>query len=184
MIHKHDQKEACDYTIFAVICGMCLIILAMILGGCTSVKYVPVEKVFTDTIREEKVDTVYLSSRIVSESESKTVESVKESVSESTVIVVNQQGDTLRTDRTKEIVKDHTLKEENKRLLAELDSLREVNKSMSEQTHIEYVDKPYPVEKPLTRWQQAKMDFGGVAMGGTAVALAFIIIWLIKKFKK
>lgn len=179
-----DKQGAFDYTLFAVLCGMCLIILAMIVSGCQSVKYVPVEKFFTDTIREEKVDTVYLSSRVVSESESKTVESVKESISESTVIVVNQQGDTLRTDSTKEIVKDHTLKEENKRLLAELDSLREVIKSMSEQTHIEDVDKPYPVEKPLTRWQQVKMDFGGVAMGGSVVAIAFVIIWLIKKFKK
>ena len=44
---------------------------------------------------------------------------------------------------------------------------------------------PYPVELELSRWEQTKMDFGGMAIGGLiAVVIVFIIVWLIKKFKK
>lgn len=43
---------------------------------------------------------------------------------------------------------------------------------------------PYPVEKPLTKWQQAKMDLGGAAMGGVAIALCFAVVWLVKRFKR
>ena len=39
---------------------------------------------------------------------------------------------------------------------------------------------PYPVEKKLTKWQQAKVDWGGWAML-TLVVLIFIIVWLIVK---
>ena len=39
---------------------------------------------------------------------------------------------------------------------------------------------PYPVEKPLTKWQQWKMDVGGWAMG---VAAAFVILVILKVTK-
>ena len=42
---------------------------------------------------------------------------------------------------------------------------------------------PYPVEKKLSKWQQFKMDYGNVSMGGTVVAIVFIIIWLVKRFR-
>lgn len=53
--------------------------------------------------------------------------------------------------------------------------------------YIERVDSipvPYPVEKPLTRWQQTKMDFGGMALGGVAAAVCIAVVWLIKKNRK
>lgn len=46
------------------------------------------------------------------------------------------------------------------------------------------IREPYPVEKPLTKWQQIKMDFGGIAMGGLLIALCFVVVWLIKMLKK
>ena len=42
---------------------------------------------------------------------------------------------------------------------------------------------PYPVERRLSKWEQFKMDVGGWAMGGTVVAIVFIIIWLVKRFR-
>lgn len=50
--------------------------------------------------------------------------------------------------------------------------------------HTDSVAVPYPVEKRLSRWQQAKMDFGGMAMGGVAIALCIVAFWLIRKFRK
>lgn len=38
----------------------------------------------------------------------------------------------------------------------------------------------YPVEKPLTKWQQWKMDMGGWAMGVLAVLVILVIIKVIK----
>lgn len=49
---------------------------------------------------------------------------------------------------------------------------------------IDSIRAPYPVEKKLTRWEQAKMDFGGFALGGFAVVLCISVAWLIRKFRK
>lgn len=46
------------------------------------------------------------------------------------------------------------------------------------------VEVPYPVEKQLSWWQQTKMDFGGMAMGGLFIALCFAVVWLVKRFKR
>lgn len=43
---------------------------------------------------------------------------------------------------------------------------------------------PYPVERKLSHWEQTKMDLGGFALGGVAVALCVAVIWLIRKFRK
>ncbi len=40
---------------------------------------------------------------------------------------------------------------------------------------------PYPVERELTRWERAKMDFGGMAIGAGAVVVCFAVVWLIKR---
>lgn len=53
--------------------------------------------------------------------------------------------------------------------------------------YIERVDTiraPYPVERELTKWERAKMDLGGIAVGGVAIALCAAIIWLIRKFRR
>lgn len=39
---------------------------------------------------------------------------------------------------------------------------------------------PYPVEKPLTKWQQWKMDLGGWAMG---VLVVLVILMFVRLFK-
>lgn len=53
--------------------------------------------------------------------------------------------------------------------------------------YIEKVDSvpvPYPVEHKLSRWERAKMDFGGMAIGGMAIALCVAVVWLVKRFKR
>lgn len=46
------------------------------------------------------------------------------------------------------------------------------------------VCESYPVEKKLTKWQQAKMELGGFAFALLFAALCVAVVWLIKKFKK
>ena len=42
---------------------------------------------------------------------------------------------------------------------------------------------PYPVEKQLSKWEQAKMDYGGMAIGGTVALIVFVIIWIVKRIR-
>lgn len=47
------------------------------------------------------------------------------------------------------------------------------------------VREPYPVERELTKWEQAKMDFGGMAIGGLiAVVVAAVIVWIVKRKRR
>lgn len=143
---KRDKQGACDYTIFAVLCLMCLIVLAAMLSGCKSVEYVPVE-----TVKTEYQDKWHFA---------------RDSVYLSDSVYIREKGDTVWLERYRTLYRDREIRDT----------------AFIERT--DSVDVPYPVEKQLTRWQQTKMDFGGLAMGGTAVAIAFVIVWLIKRLKK
>lgn len=47
------------------------------------------------------------------------------------------------------------------------------------------VREPYPVERELTKWEQAKMDFGGMAIGGLiSVGVAAVIVWIVKRKRR
>lgn len=47
---------------------------------------------------------------------------------------------------------------------------------------------PYPVEKPLTKWERAKLDVGGMALGtlGAVVvaAIVAVIVWITKRRRR
>ena len=43
---------------------------------------------------------------------------------------------------------------------------------------------PYPVERKLTRWEQTKIDYGGMALGACLGVLCIAVVWLIRKFRK
>ena len=47
------------------------------------------------------------------------------------------------------------------------------------------VREPYPVERKLTKWEQVKMDFGGMFLGGLiAVGVAAVIVWIVKRKRR
>ena len=47
------------------------------------------------------------------------------------------------------------------------------------------VREPYPVERELTKWEQTKMDFGGMAIGGLcAVAVLAVAVWIIQRKRR
>jgi hypothetical protein len=41
------------------------------------------------------------------------------------------------------------------------------------------ISVPYPVTQSLTKWQQTKMDLGGMAMGALVVAIIAFVIYII-----
>jgi hypothetical protein len=46
------------------------------------------------------------------------------------------------------------------------------------------IQVPYPVEKKLSRWQQIKMDTGGIAIGGCVVLLLILLVKLFYFLKR
>ena len=47
------------------------------------------------------------------------------------------------------------------------------------------VREPYPVERELTKWEQTKLDFGGMFLGGLiAVGVAAVIVWIVKRKRR
>lgn len=80
-------------------------------------------------------------------------------------IFMREKGDTVFIDRWRYLYKDKLITD----TLIVSDTIR----------------VPYPVEKELTRWQRAKMDVGGWAMGvlsGIALlGIGYVVVWLIRK---
>lgn len=63
------------------------------------------------------------------------------------------------------------------------------NVSVSDTVHdsipiIKEVKVPVEIEKKLTRWQQAKMDFGGGSIAFAALILIGFIIYIVVKLRK
>lgn len=46
------------------------------------------------------------------------------------------------------------------------------------------VREPIEVERKLTRWEKAKMDVGGVAIGMAGVLVLGVGVWIVKRIKK
>lgn len=142
---------------------------SLILGGCSRKVYVPVEneKWHTDTV-----------TRYIHSTDSVTViERVYESDTryDSIAPILDSLNRVIGWDRYhfREVTKKDS--REIQRLQSLVDSLKSVKRDS--------VDRPvpYPVERELTKWERAKMDFGGFALGGLcAAALAAVVVWLIK----
>lgn len=63
------------------------------------------------------------------------------------------------------------------------DRWRERTKEVHDTLYIERTDSvpvPYPVERKLTKWEQTKMDFGGIAIGVIVTIVCAAVVWLIK----
>lgn len=123
-----------------------LLLVGMMVSGCGSTKYVPVETVRTeyqDNIRE--IHTI-------------------DSVMNTHFVYIN--GDTVIDWR---------------------DRIRWRDRLVHDSIYIERNDtirEPYPMERELTRWEQTKMDLGGMAMGVCLGLLCVAVVWLIRKFRR
>ena len=163
---------------FMIVVGLC---------GCKSVKYVPMETVKTEY---READTAAIYNRLLKLVESR---KEKESKSDSLVdreketVVLNVQGDPVRSTRTRYVYlssnREKELESENKTLR---DSLSLVNTRL-ESIKTDSVPSIVTVERELSKWKKVKMDFGGMAIGGAGVlfiALCVAIVWLIKRGRK
>ncbi len=87
-----------------------------------------------------------------------------------------QDDGVIRTDRTKLVSVDNRTDAQK---VALFDLLRDTVYRSS----VDSVRVPYPVEKKLTRWQQACIDYGKVMMGATVLLVLFIIAWIARRLR-
>ncbi len=144
-----------------------------VMFGCSSTKYIPIEgDTRIETHYKERIDTVSIYVPVPAQSSSKiTPEAV--SYLETDVAGSNAWIDSIG-------LLHHNIFNKRTSLPANIPV-----KSFTRDSVV-YRDRavPYPVEKALTQWEQTKMDFGGMAIGGTAIALCVAVMWLIKKFRR
>lgn len=121
------------------------ILLMLMLIGCTTIKYVPVESVHTDSIYISKVqvDSVYLH--------------------DSTII--RQVGDTIYNTEIKYKYKFKLL----------CDTFADIQ--------VDTITQVVEVDRPLSKWEQTKMELGGVAIGGVIFAIIALIVFILFKLR-
>lgn len=161
-----------------------LILLCLMSGGCSRKVYLPVEAVRTEY---READTTGIFNRIWSMFESrrekeKTSDSLIDRTKE--IIVLKENGDTAihYKDRYVRDSSRHEMELEHE--IADRDSIIKDLRTALSSVKVDSIAVPYPVEKKLTKWQQAKMDVGGIAMGALAVVICVVIIWLIRKGRR
>lgn len=90
---------------------------------------------------------------------------LRDSIYEHDSVYVVVKGDTVWIDRFKYLYRDRIVHDS----IFINDSIR----------------VPYPVEKPLSRWEKMKMDVGGWAIGLLSgiflTGIGYIIVWLIRR---
>ena len=169
-----------------------VIFLLLCLFGCRTINHVPVK---TEVVENDSVvssDSVRANKEVIRNDSSSVSERTEKSdstiIRDSSVIVVNEQGDVIKTERfnTKEVYRNkeyerieskyRELELEYKELQVKYDALFfEKQKT---------IDVPYPVEKPLSRWQNFKLSVGGFAISGIIVLIIVGVGYMVYKIKK
>ena len=170
-------------TIMKQIITILSILILILPCSCARTIYVPAETVRTE---RQEADTAKFMALINSLKEKISQrESVKESLihKEKETVTLNEKGDTIFRDRFIYINLQSEEKKEYERTIENLrDSVSDL-RSQLESVKVDSVPVPYPVERPLSKWEQVKMDVGGIAIGAGAallVAVIALLVWLIK----
>lgn len=166
-----DKRFVAAYG--AIVTWLALMLLAMaallLSGGCTRKVYVPTENTVMRT------DTV---THYISNTDSVTViERIYESDMryDSIAPILDSLNRVIGWDRYHFRESTKMDSREIHRLQSLVDSLRAVKQDLV------YVSVPVPVERELTKWEQTKMDFGGIALGGLiAVVVSAVIVWIVR----
>ena len=138
-------KEYLKCTIRAIVFFICLLGTVCLFFGCKNVEYVPVESSHTE--HHWHTDSVHQVDSFYHEKET--------TIMQLDSAEMAKYGIQLKNAERAWLVKSWELErqiEALQRLTAERDTVHDS------------IPVPYPVEKRLTKWQQAKVDWGGWAL--------------------
>lgn len=164
----------------AILIGVAILLLS----GCTTTKYVPVETVRTEY---READTTAIYNRLLKLFESSRE---KETRSDSLVdrlketVILKENGDTARHDRERIVYRATAHEKELERKVLQQDSVINALTLQLSSIKSDSTPMPYPVERQLTKWQQTKMDLGGMAIGGLGIIILAFFIWLIRMIRR
>ena len=147
------------------ICLLGLVLMLLSLLGCRSARYVPVPE--WHTLYKTRADTVWRRDS-VRDVQWMTVKEVDSAQLAALGIQIKGLKNALLIERNKLLQKISNEKTHKVDTVMQRDS----------------IPVPYPVEKPLTKWQRWKMDLGGWAMGVAAVLAILVILKVTKIARK
>lgn len=161
-----------------------IIALLLLSASCTRTVYEPVESVRTEQIKADTTSFMRVIAILREQlhSRDRTIDSLMHSYREH--VTLNDRGDTLRVYVERIVYRSSHRESELELMVAsQSDSIRELKQQLAS-VKADSVPIPYPVERKLSRWEQTKMDFGGMAIGATALSLILVISWLIKRYAR
>ena len=138
-----------------------ILALCLMLVGCKTIEYVPIEKVVEKEI--VKRDSIYITKV--------KVDSIKEV--DSVYINTYIKGDTIYQDKYKYVYRYKDKIRVDTLWVFGIDSV------VVDSTKTITITKE--VEKPLTWWQKLKQDIGGIAIGVLLSVIIAFFIWLYYK---
>lgn len=154
--------KMCWYCFIGIVI---VLFLSALFSGCRSTQYVPVETVrteylhSTDTVKEK--DSTYREKETI--------------IREADSAMIAKLGLKLKdNERAILILQKELEKQINSKSESKTDTVIKTDS----------VQVPYPVEKQLTKWQQVCIDYGKLTMGATIILVIFIIIWIVRRFRK
>lgn len=154
-----------------------LVLVAVILCGCTRTIYQPVETVRTDSISTtaqfNEAQFQYL------------LNALKHQVNtrDSVVMVVNEAGGVVSKEVFRDRDRNHSRDEAITQIQAKYDSIFNAQREEFNAVLDQIQQIPIPVEKPLSKWEQLKQEIGGIAIGILVAILSIAVVWLIRKIK-
>ena len=165
-LYNKKAEKSVKVCFFCVIGIILFLVLSLLFSSCKSIQYVPVEKVKTEYIN--RTDTVNKIDTLISEKET--------IIREADSSLVAKLGLQLKTNERAILILQRELE-------------RQVSKESEHKTDTviktDSVQIPYPVERKLTKWEQTKMDAGGIAIGVCiAVVLTIFVGFLVKAYRK
>lgn len=159
--------------------GIIACLLISLLGGCKTIKYVPIETIKTE--RVEVHDTVHVDDTvkvIETDSTATTISTLLQKVDSAYLAhlgIVNAPPEAWLLQTTTDTHTAHATDTQA--------THSETATHATDSVRIEYRDRPYPVEKPLTRWQQFCLDYGKVTTGATIALILLLAVWLFRRKK-
>lgn len=134
---------------------------AILTAGCSHTQYIPIESVRTEY--QNHTDTVLIKDSV--HTETNTV------IREADSALVAQLGLKLKDNERAILI----LRNELQRIVNE-------KQEHSTDTVIERdtIQVTVPVERQLTRWESFCLDYGKLTLGGSVIALLFIVLWIVR----
>lgn len=174
------RKRIADFVVWVVLPAAFWLSVVVLLVGCRT-KYVSVpEYHYIATEAKDSTKYVHLDyTKLLSvfRQRDSTVTSVL------TTITRNERGDTTARETQRTTEHWHSEQSQIAHYKHIADSLRRELESRS--VRVDSIRVPYPVERPLSRWDRLKLEVGGIAIGALGLTIlavaACIVVWLARK---